>query len=121
MQTAIHLSNGMIFNLDAPDYNAEDFASNLNKNNLQMLTVGNISLNKTAINYIVPKETPENANVRIYLNNATGSIIDTYIEEFKAEDISFSGNNPMFNVMAIGDVVINKHMVMMVAPIEQTA
>lgn len=116
METAIFLSNGMQFNLTTPSYSAEEFAKNLNNNNIQMLTVGNVSINKTAISYVAPKVTPDNANVSVYLNN--GNVLKTYINEFDANDISTLGNNPIVNVIAIGDIAINKHMVMMVVPIE---
>lgn len=112
----IHLSNGMRFNLTIPNFSPNEYVKNLNDSQLSMLTVGNVALNKTAINYIGPKVAPENANVMIYLTN--GITIKTYVEDFNAEDVSASGNNPLLNVIAIGNIVINKHNVMLVVPIQ---
>lgn len=118
METTMHLGNGMVFDLGNSNLDAKSFADSLNDNRIQMITVNNVSINKAAIAYVRPKVTPDNANTRIFLNDGLNTIIDVFVENFNADELSTRMNNMNLNSVDIGQAVLNKHMIMMVMPIE---
>lgn len=53
-------------------------------------------------------------NITIYLNN--GMQFDAIVEGYKGAEFAEKMNNPQLQVITIGDIVLNKHAVMMVVP-----
>lgn len=53
-------------------------------------------------------------NLTIYLNN--GLQFNAVIENFNAADFAQAQNNPQIAFVSIGDIVLNKHAVMMILP-----
>lgn len=53
-------------------------------------------------------------DITIYLNN--GMQFNATVEGFNGAEFAEKMNNPQLNVLSIGDVVINKHAVMMIVP-----
>ena len=54
--------------------------------------------------------------ITIYLNN--GLQFNATAEGYDATDFSTKINNPQLTVIPIGDMVLNKHAVMMIVPTE---
>lgn len=53
-------------------------------------------------------------NITVYLNN--GMQFNASVEGYDAADFSTKMNNPQLTVISIGNIVLNKHAVMMVIP-----
>lgn len=58
-------------------------------------------------------------NITIYLNN--GMEFKASVEGYNAAEFSTKLNNPQLQVITIGDIVVNKHAVMMVVPSDVVA
>ncbi|QJT71652.1 hypothetical protein [Psychrobacillus phage Spoks] len=54
--------------------------------------------------------------ITIYLNN--GMQFSADVEGYDAAEFSNKMNNPQLTMISIGDIVLNKHAVMMVIPTE---
>lgn len=61
MNITIYLNNGMKFNATVEGYDASDFSTQLNSQQITMVSIGNIVLNKHAVMMIVPSDVVENA------------------------------------------------------------
>lgn len=55
-------------------------------------------------------------NITIYLNNSMQ--FNALVEGYVASDFSAQLNNPQITMVSIGDIVLNKHAVMMIVPTE---
>lgn len=55
-------------------------------------------------------------NITIYLNN--GMQFQATVEGYNAVEFSASLNNPQITMVSIGNIVLNKHAVMMIVPTE---
>lgn len=116
MEMVIHLNNQMKFNVTMPGFNTKEFAKSVSNPALQMITIGDVVLNKFAITVIAPKVERENAGIMLYLNN--GDVFTTSDVEYSPEDFAIQLNNPQSQLVALGDIVVNKPAVMMVVPIQ---
>lgn len=55
-------------------------------------------------------------DITIYLNN--GMHFNATVLNFNASEFTASLNNPQVTMVSIGDVILNKHAVMMIVPTE---
>jgi sRNA-binding regulator protein Hfq len=53
-------------------------------------------------------------NITIYLNNSMQ--FNATVEGYNAADFSAQLNNPQITMVSIGNIVLNKHAVMMIVP-----
>lgn len=56
MNITIYLNNGMQFNATVEGYDATEFSAQLNNQQITMVSIGNIVLNKHAVMMIVPTD-----------------------------------------------------------------
>ena len=64
MDITIFLGNGQSFNASDTDYNAAGFAKSLNNPQILMVNIGDIVINKHAVQMIVPTATIVNEQVQ---------------------------------------------------------
>lgn len=119
MQLSIILNDNSALGMEIENYSAENMAAIMNERQVNAFTLGSTVLNKNIVAYMVsakPLAVP--ANVEIQLNN--GQKISDYVEGYNAASYTDQLNNPAIVALVIGDSVINKNMIRMIKPLEQT-
>lgn len=110
----ISLNDGRVIDASTENFSAQDYAQNVNGQNLVMITIGKTIINKSTINNIVYSEdvTP---NVTIELFN--GEPLKAYVETFDELSIANEFNNPRSIFVAVGNVIVNKNTVKLITQI----
>lgn len=115
MEISIYLNNGMHYNVMIPTYNAEELSNTINQPGVNVITIGDIVLSKHVIIATVPTESVKDPNLSIYLGNQMS--FTTYDSEYNAANFAKLLNNQALTMVPLGDAMLNRNSVMMVAPI----
>lgn len=119
MNFTINLNDGSFFSATLSDFSSTSFAQGLNDQKINAIAFGGIVLNKNIIGSITPTDVDPNANVAIYLNN--GKEFKDFVENYSAADYVTQINDQRLSFIVIGNSIVSKNMVKMIAPIAQPA
>lgn len=112
MKVNIYLNDNKVISMESPSFDAQDMESKLNNPKLLMLVVGDFVLNKNTIAAMGPESTTPTAEITLH----NGLVLSTHIEGFNATEIADKMNQQTI-ITSIGEMVLNKNIVRMVAPL----
>ncbi|MCM3573269.1 hypothetical protein M3172_08685 [Mesobacillus subterraneus] len=113
MKVNIYLNDNKVISMESTSFDAQDMESKLNNPKLLMLVVGDFVLNKNTIAAMGPEST--SPTVEITLHN--GLVLPTHIDSFNPTEIAEKMNQQAI-ITSIGEMVLNKNIVRMVAPLQ---
>lgn len=115
MKVNIYLNDNKSISMESESFDAQEMESKLNNPKLLMLVVGNYVLNKNTIAAMGPESTNPTAEVTLH----NGLVLPIHIENFNASEIAEKMNQQSI-ITSIGEMVLNKNIVRMVAPLQST-
>ncbi|GLY09608.1 hypothetical protein [Pseudobacillus badius] len=118
MNIAIQLHDGLKISAENTSFSAAETAATLNDRRIVVTSIGDYIINKNAIKMIAPIEDPEKPDVTVFTHD--GEAKNLAAENYVAADIQAQINNPEILAIVIGDAVINKNTVKMIAPVTPT-
>lgn len=117
MNIRIHLHDGLKISAENTSFSATETAATLNDRRIVVTSIGDYIINKNAIKMIAPIEEPESPNVTVFMHD--GDMKNLAVENYVAADIKAQINNPEILAIVVGDAVINKNHVKMIAPVNK--
>lgn len=101
------------------DFDLAKFVDNINKTQVNAVTIGQASMLKNNIRDVLPErvegETPEGQRLLVYTNRRDSAYI-AYAVDYDADDVSQQYNDTARTLMLIGDIAIHRNEYSMVVP-----
>ncbi|KAB2335091.1 hypothetical protein [Bacillus mesophilum] len=112
----VMLHDGTSLTADDKAYNPADIEATLNNQRIQIMTIGNVLVNKNVIQSISPESRETDSN--LYISYQNGLVVEAYDENFNSTDLGNKLNDQKNLFVAVGDVIINKNLLKMIAPVQ---